>query len=214
MGVVVIDYGSGNLRSAAKAVERAAAEAGTELSVKVTAEARAVRAADRIVLPGQGAFADCARGVAAVLGLREALDEAVIERGRPFLGICVGMQLMASRGLEHGVHAGFGWIPGEVARIAPDDAGLKVPHMGWNDLVIRHFGHPVLEGLSTGTDVYFVHSYAIRCSDPAHVLAEVEYGGMLPAVVGRDNLVGTQFHPDKSQAAGLRLIANFLAWRP
>ena len=214
MGVVVIDYGSGNLRSAAKAVERAAAEAGTELSVKVTAEARAVRAADRIVLPGQGAFADCARGVAAVLGLREALEEAVIERGRPFLGICVGMQLMANRGLEHGVHAGFGWIPGEVARIAPDDAGLKVPHMGWNDLVIHRPGHPVLEGLSTGTDVYFVHSYAIRCGDPAHVLAEVEYGGMLPAVVGRDNLVGTQFHPDKSQAAGLRLIANFLAWRP
>ncbi len=214
MGVVVIDYGSGNLRSAAKAVERAAAEAGTSLSVEVSAEARAVRAADRIVLPGQGAFAECARGVAAVPGLREALEEAVIERGRPFLGICVGMQLMASRGLEHGTHAGFGWIPGEVARITPRDAGLKVPHMGWNDLVVDRAGHPVLAGLPTGTDVYFVHSYAIRCSDPDHVLARVDYGGMLAAVVGRDNLVGTQFHPDKSQTAGLRLIVNFLAWRP
>ncbi len=214
MGVVVIDYGSGNLRSAAKAVERAAAEAGTGLSVEVSADARAVRAADRIVLPGQGAFAECARGVAAVPGLREALEEAVIERGRPFLGICVGMQLMASRGLEHGTHAGFGWIPGEVARIAPRDAGLKVPHMGWNDLVVDRAGHPVLAGLPTGTNVYFVHSYAVRCGEPAHVLAQVDYGGMLAAVVGRDNLVGTQFHPDKSQAAGLRLIANFLAWRP
>ena len=214
MGVVVIDYGSGNLRSAAKAVERAAAAAGAKVSVEVAAEARAVRAADRIVLPGQGAFADCARGIAAVPGLGEALEDAVIRRGRPFLGICVGMQLMASRGLEHGVHPGFGWIPGEVARIEARDAGLKVPHMGWNDLVVDRPDHPVLAGLPTGTDVYFVHGYAMRCSDAGHVLARVEYGGMLSAVVGRDNLVGTQFHPDKSQAAGLRLIANFLAWRP
>ncbi len=214
MSVVVIDYGSGNLRSAAKAVERAASESSSRLEVRVVSEARAVLAAERIVLPGQGAFGDCAAGVRKLPGLREALEEAVIRKGRPFLGICVGMQLMASRGLEHGTHEGFGWVPGEVARLAPGDPGLKIPHMGWNDLVVERADHPVLAGLPSGTDVYFVHSYAVRCSDPAHVLAQVEYGALLPAVIGRDNMVGTQFHPDKSQAAGLRLIANFLAWRP
>lgn len=214
MSVVVVDYGSGNLRSAAKAVERAAAGLGSRRAVRVTADARAVVEAERIVLPGQGAFGECAAGVARVPGLRAALEEAVIQKGRPFLGICVGMQLMASRGLEHGRHEGFGWIPGEVVRLEPGAAALKIPHMGWNDLIVDRADHPVLAGLASGTDVYFVHGYAMRCADPGHVLARVDYGGMLPAVIGRDNLVGTQFHPDKSQAAGLRLIANFLAWRP
>lgn len=215
MGVVVIDYGSGNLRSAAKAVERAAVELSPRLAVRVVSDARAVGEAARIVLPGQGAFGDCAAGVRAIPGLRDALEDAVIHKGRPFLGICVGMQLLASRGLEHGVHEGFGWIPGEVARLEPRDYALKIPHMGWNDLVIDRPDHPVLKGLPSGTDVYFVHSYAMRCADAAaHVLARVDYGGWLPAVVGRDNIIGTQFHPDKSQAAGIKLIVNFLAWRP
>jgi imidazole glycerol-phosphate synthase subunit HisH len=214
MDVVVIDYGSGNLRSAAKAVERAAADAGGKLQMRVVSDARSVRAADRIVLPGQGAFAECAAGVAAVPGLREALEDAVIEKGRPFLGICVGMQLMASRGLEHGSHEGFGWIAGEVAPLEPKDRRLKIPHMGWNDLMLARPDHPLLAGLASGTDVYFVHSYAMRCREAADVLARADYGGALVAAVGRDNIVGTQFHPDKSQAAGIRLIANFLAWRP
>ena len=214
MSVVVIDYGSGNLRSAAKAVERAAASLSPRPEVRVAADAEAVLAAERIVLPGQGAFAECAAGVARVPGLRAALEEAVVEKGRPFLGICVGMQLMASRGLEHGTHPGFGWVPGEVVPMTPRDPALKIPHMGWNDLMLEGSAHPVLAGLADGTDVYFVHSYAMRCRDSAHVLARVDYGGLLPAVIGRDNMVGTQFHPDKSQQAGLRLIANFLAWRP
>ena len=213
MGVVVIDYGSGNLRSAAKAVERAAAEVSSRLAVRVVSEAHAVLEAERIVLPGQGAFGDCAAGVAKVPGLRAALEETVIRKGRPFLGICVGMQLMASRGLEHGAHEGFGWIPGDVTRMIPHDRALKIPHMGWNDLIVER-DHPVLDGIPSGTDVYFVHSYAMRCHDPAHILARVEYGESYPAIIGRDNLIGTQFHPDKSQAAGLRLIANFLRWRP
>jgi imidazole glycerol-phosphate synthase subunit HisH len=214
MGVVVIDYGSGNLRSAAKAVERAAASLSPRPEVRVAADAEAVLAAERIVLPGQGAFAECAAGVARVPGLRAALEEVVVRKGRPFLGICVGMQLMASRGLEHGTHPGFGWVPGEVVPLEPRVPSLKIPHMGWNDLVLDGSAHPVLAGLPSGTDVYFVHSFAMRCSDPAHVLARVDYGGLLPAAIGRDNMVGTQFHPDKSQEAGLRLIANFLAWRP
>jgi len=214
MSVVVIDYGSGNLRSAAKAVERAADSLSPRPEVKVVADADSVRAAERIVLPGQGAFAECARGIARVPGLSAALEEAVIARKRPFLGICVGMQLMARRGLEHGSHAGFGWLDSEVVRLEPRDPALKVPHMGWNDLVLDGTAHPVLVGIATGTDVYFVHSYWMRCREERHVLARVDYGGLLPAVVGRDNMVGTQFHPDKSQAAGLALIANFLAWRP
>jgi imidazole glycerol-phosphate synthase subunit HisH len=213
MDVVVIDYGSGNLRSAAKAVERAAAESGSRLKVSVVSDANAVRAADRIVLPGQGAFGDCAAGVAAIPGLREALEEAVIEKARPFLGICVGMQLLATRGVEHGSHEGFGWIAGEVLPMAPSDRALKIPHMGWNDLVVER-EHPLLAGLPSGTDVYFVHGYAMRCRKPDEVLASADYGGPVVAAVGRDNIVGTQFHPDKSQAAGLRLIANFLSWRP
>jgi glutamine amidotransferase len=216
MTVAIIDYGSGNLRSAAKAFERAAADAGVATEIAVTGRAEDVRRAERIVLPGVGAFADCKAGLDALPGMVEALEDAVIARGRPFLGICVGMQLMAERGLEHGVHPGLGWIKGEVTRIAPADPALKIPHMGWNDLRLANGGsaHPVLDGLGAGTDVYFVHSYQLVCADLCDRLATVDYGGPLTAAVGRDNLVGTQFHPEKSQDAGLRLIANFLRWTP
>ena len=213
MTIAIIDYGSGNLRSAAKAFERAAAENGVGDPVVVTSEPDAVAAAERIVLPGVGAFADCRRGLAAVPGLEAALREAVLARGRPFLGICVGMQLMAERGREFETVAGLGWLPGEVVAIEPDDPGLKIPHMGWNELLPRS-PHPVMAGLAAGTHAYFVHSFQLRPADPADLLAVTEYGGELTAVVGRDNLIGTQFHPEKSQAAGLRLIANFLRWRP
>jgi len=213
MTIAVIDYGSGNLRSAAKACERAAADIGIGDSVVVTSRPEEILAADRVVLPGQGAFADCRRGVAAVPGLEEALREAVIARGRPFLGICVGMQLMAERGLEFGIVDGFGWIAGEVVAIEPNDPTLKIPHMGWNELTPRS-DHPVLAGLPAGTHVYFVHGFELYPSDPANVLAETDYGGPIVAAVGRDNLIGTQFHPDKSQGAGLLFIANFLRWRP
>ena len=213
MTIAVIDYGSGNLRSAAKACERAAADSGLADSVVVTSRPEEVAAADRIVLPGQGAFADCRRGVAAVPGLEEALREAVIGRGRPFLGICVGMQLMAERGREFETVDGLGWIAGEVVAIEPADPSLKIPHMGWNELSPRG-DHPVLAGLPPGTHAYFLHSFELRPSDPTDLLAETDYGGPIVAAVGRDNLIGTQFHPDKSQAAGLRLIANFLRWRP
>jgi imidazole glycerol-phosphate synthase subunit HisH len=214
MSVVIVDYGSGNLRSAAKAFERAAGEAGLDLAVEITADADRVRRADRIVLPGQGAFRDCADGLAAVPGMVEALEEAVTRRSVPFFGICVGMQLMAERGVEHGIHRGFGWIGGEVVPLAPDDASLKIPQMGWNDLAVHAPSHPVLAGVPEGSHAYFVHSYHFRTSDPATLLASVDYGGKVAAIVGRDNMVGTQFHPEKSQATGLALIANFLRWRP
>ena len=214
MTVAVIDYGSGNLRSAAKALERAMAEAGLDDTVAVTGEAEALRGADRIVLPGVGAFGDCRRGLDSLPGMVEALKEAVIARGRPFLGICVGMQLMATRGLEHGAHDGLGWIAGEVAALAPADSGLKVPHMGWNDLEIVNGSHPLLDGLPSGTHTYFVHGYGFRAAEAKHVVARVDYGGPVTAAIGRDNLFGTQFHPEKSQAAGLRLLSNFLKWRP
>ena len=217
MTTAIIDYGSGNLRSAAKAFERAAAENGIGAAIIVTSRPEEIRAADRIVLPGVGAFADCRRGLAAVPGLEEALREAVIGHGRPFLGICVGMQLMACYGREFETVAGLGWIPGEVVAIEPvghrGDRPLKIPHMGWNELVPRT-AHPVLDGLAAGTHAYFVHSYHFRPTNPADLLAETDYGGPLAAVIGRDNLIGTQFHPEKSQMAGLRLIANFLKWRP
>ncbi len=209
----LIDYGSGNLRSAAKAIERAAREGDFATDVVVTGDPDLVRKADRVVLPGVGAFADCRRGLAAVAGMEAALDESVIQRGRPFLGICVGMQLMASWGREFEDVAGLGWIPGEVVAIKPGDPALKIPHMGWNELEPRR-AHPVLAGISAGDHAYFVHSFEIRCENAAHVLATTEYGGTLAAVIGRDNLVGTQFHPEKSQATGLRLIANFLGWQP
>ncbi|HYM04319.1 MAG TPA: imidazole glycerol phosphate synthase subunit HisH [Stellaceae bacterium] len=213
MTTVVIDYGSGNLRSAAKAFERAAREAVIDTEVLVTGDAARVRAADRVVLPGVGAFADCRRGLAAVPGMEEALTETVIRRARPFLGICVGMQLMATRGREFEVVDGLDWIAGEVTAIAPADPALKIPHMGWNELELRQ-PHPVLDGIAPGAHAYFVHSYGFVCRDRRHVLATVDYGGEITAMIGRDNLVGTQFHPEKSQATGLRLIANFLRWRP
>lgn len=217
MTTAIIDYGSGNLRSAAKAFERAAFESGTAETIVVTGRPEQVAAAGRVVLPGVGAFADCRRGLAMVPGLEEALHEAVIWRGRPFLGICVGMQLMASYGREFETVAGLGWIPGEVVAIAPSDPSLKIPHMGWNELHQKDRpggAHPVLDGLEPDTHAYFVHSFHFRPDDPAHCLAVADYGGPLAAVVGRDNLIGTQFHPEKSQMAGLRLIANFLRWRP
>jgi len=213
MSVAIIDYGSGNLRSAAKAFERSAREAGYSGGVAVTSDPEDVRRADHIVLPGVGAFADCRRGLDAVGGMVEALEEAVLKGGKPFLGICVGCQLMATRGLEKETSAGFGWIPGDVVEIAPSDPELKVPHMGWNELTGRA-DHPLLAGIPEGLDAYFVHSYHLLAADPEHVLATAEYGGPVTAMVGRDNLAGTQFHPEKSQSLGLALIANFLAWRP
>jgi imidazole glycerol-phosphate synthase subunit HisH len=213
MNVVILDYGSGNLRSAAKSFERAAAESDIAAEIAVTSEPERVAAADRVVLPGVGAFADCRRGLAAVPGLEAALVEAVIRRGRPFLGICVGMQLMAERGREFETIEGLGWIAGEVVAIEPADPDLKIPHMGWNELQPRA-AHPVLDGLPAGTHTYYVHGYELRPAVASDLLATTDYGGQLTAVVARDNLVGTQFHPEKSQAAGLRLIANFLGWRP
>ena len=212
--VAVIDYGSGNLRSAAKALERCAAETDLATEVLVTDAPERVAAADAVVLPGVGAFSDCRQGLAALDGMEAALDDVVRARGRPFLGICVGMQLMASRGLEHGVHEGFDWLAGDVIALEPKDRHLKVPHMGWNDLQIVAAEHPVLDGLGDGDHAYFVHSYHFQPRSRDEVLAEVDYGGPIVAAVGRDNLVGTQFHPEKSQATGLRLLGNFLRWRP
>ena len=211
MTCAILDYGSGNLRSAEKAFQRMAAESGYRGAIVVTADPEAVRAAERVVLPGVGAFADCARGVEAA-GLREALQERVIAGGAPFLGVCVGMQLMARIGREHETWPGFDWIGGEVVRLTPDDPTLRIPHMGWNALAPT--GHPLFEGIAPGDHAYFVHSYHLVPDDPAHTLATVEYGGPVAAAVGRDNLAGAQFHPEKSQSAGLRLIANFLGWRP
>lgn len=212
--IALIDYGSGNLRSAAKALERAVAEAGLTATVAVTADPENVRTADRIVLPGVGAFADCKAGLDGVPGMVSALYEAVILHRRPFLGICVGMQLLASVGREYRDTAGLGWLDAEVVPLAPADPGFKIPHMGWNELIPTGPAHPVLAGLTAGSHAYFVHSFRMAPTDPAVVLAECDYGGRFPAVVGRDNIVGTQFHPEKSQATGLRLIANFLTWRP
>jgi imidazole glycerol-phosphate synthase subunit HisH len=208
---VLVDYDSGNLHSAAKAFARMAAEVGAG-DVLVTRRAEDVARADRIVLPGDGAFPACRAALDAQGGLFAAIEEAV-GRGRPFLGICVGMQMMATWGREYTDTPGFGWIGGEVVRIVPSDAGLKVPHMGWNDLVIDH-PHPVLAGLATGDHAYFVHSYQMRVDDPAQRLAHCDYAGDVTAIIGRDNMVGTQFHPEKSQSTGLRLIANFLQWKP
>ncbi len=215
--VAIIDYGSGNLHSAAKAFERAARDCGAERRIIVTARAGDVAAADRIVLPGVGAYADCKAGLIALPGMRDALEEAVIERGRPFLGICVGMQLLATRGLEFAVTPGLDWIAGEVGAIAPSDPALKIPHMGWNTLSAASGGHVLLGGIATGDQglhAYFVHSYALKATDPKAVVATTDYGGPITAMVARDNIAGTQFHPEKSQALGLRLIANFLRWTP
>jgi glutamine amidotransferase len=209
---VIIDYGSGNLRSAAKAFERAAVETGAEIAIEIAGDAGSVRRADRIVLPGVGAFADCRQGLDNVPGLVDALEARVRQEGVPFLGICVGMQLLAERGLEHRVTQGLGWIAGDV--VAIDGPGLRVPHMGWNDLTIRRPDHPALAGIADGKHGYFVHSYRFAGRDSETVLATVEYGGPVAAIIGRDNILGTQFHPEKSQATGLRFIGNFLRWRP
>jgi glutamine amidotransferase len=216
VNVAIVDYGSGNLHSAHKAFERAAREAGLDGAIKVTSRPELVAAADHIVLPGVGAFADCRRGLDGVPGMVEALEEAVRSRGRPFLGICVGMQLMAARGLEYEVTQGLNWIPGDVAAIHPSDPGLKIPHMGWNNLT-RLRPHPALDGIETGEHgqhAYFVHSFQLFPAVSDDVVANSDYGGPITAVVGRDNIIGVQFHPEKSQKLGLALISNFLKWRP
>jgi len=216
MHVAIIDYGSGNLHSAAKAFERAAREHGNGVAIKVTAEPEEVAAAERIVLPGVGAFADCKQGLARIPGMIEALEEAVRERGKPFLGICVGLQLMATRGLEHGSTPGLGWIKGEVRPIAPNDASLKIPHMGWNTLDLAR-EHALLEGIPTGEEglnAYFVHSYHLVPAEAGVLVASTNYGGPVTAFVAKDNMAGSQFHPEKSQTLGLALIANFLKWKP
>jgi glutamine amidotransferase len=216
MTVAIVDYGSGNLHSAAKAFERAARESGHAQPIRVTKDPDEVSRADRVVLPGVGAFADCRRGLDAIQGMTDALNETVQQRGRPFFGICVGMQLMAERGREYEVTPGLGWIAGEVDKIAPNDANLKIPHMGWNTLnLVRE--HPLLAGLPLGAGglhAYFVHSYELKTAQPAELIAQTDYGGPITAIVGRDNIVGTQFHPEKSQKLGLALIANFLKWAP
>jgi glutamine amidotransferase len=210
--VALIDYGSGNLRSAEKALARVAAEAGTGHRVVVTAEPAQVDSAERIVLPGVGAFADCMHGVCSIPGMVDVLEDKVLKRGAPFLGICVGMQLLADVGREHGDHKGLGWIASDVVKIAPSDTALKIPHMGWNALMLQA-PHAMTKDMN-GADVYFVHSYCIRPADRAHVLATTDYGGEIAAIVGRDNIIGTQFHPEKSQTAGLGFLQRFLQWRP
>ncbi|HEV2000474.1 MAG TPA: imidazole glycerol phosphate synthase subunit HisH [Xanthobacteraceae bacterium] len=215
MTVAVVDYGSGNLHSAVKALERAARETGTE-KIVLTRDPDQVARADRIVLPGVGAFADCKRGLDAVPGMVDALTDAVRKKGRPFFGICVGMQLLADRGLENEVTAGLGWIAGEVDRIAPADPALKVPHMGWNTLAPQK-PHPLFEGISLGPrglHAYFVHSYNLKPADKGDLVAEADYGGAITAAVARGNVAGTQFHPEKSQKLGLAVLANFLRWKP
>ncbi|RMH44862.1 MAG: imidazole glycerol phosphate synthase subunit HisH [Alphaproteobacteria bacterium] len=212
MLTAIIDYESGNLHSAEKAFQKMAAERDAG-DVVVTADPEVVLKADRVVLPGDGAFPACRDALDSIEGLFDALEEVVMVRARPFLGICVGMQMLATWGREYEDTAGFGWIPGEVVRITPADPSLKVPHMGWNDLVIDR-PHPVLDGIRTGDHAYFVHSYHFRVDELSDRLAHVDYGGDITAIVGRDNIVGTQFHPEKSQRTGLRLIGNFLAWQP
>jgi imidazole glycerol-phosphate synthase subunit HisH len=211
MRTALIDYGSGNIASAAKALARAAGETGQDIIV--TADPDQVKQADRIVLPGVGAFADCMQGLSGVPGMVEALEDSVIKRGKPFLGICVGMQLMARDGREFGVHKGLGWIDGEVAPMMPADPMLKIPHMGWNEITPTQ-AHPVFAGIEPGAHAYFVHSFEMKLEKPDQLLATTDYGGAVTAAVARDNMVGTQFHPEKSQAVGLRLLSNFLAWTP
>jgi glutamine amidotransferase len=213
MSTVIIDYGSGNLHSAHKAFERAARDNKIKAEVVVSSRVDDVARADRIVLPGVGAFKDCRNGLYAIDGMREALQERVIAKGTPFLGICVGMQLMATRGLEHNVTQGLGWIAGDVVRIEPSDPNLKIPHMGWNTLDVVS-SHPVLNGIDPKLHAYFVHSYHLLCALPEDVIATADYGGTVTAVAGYENLIGTQFHPEKSQQLGLHLIANFLRWKP
>ena len=211
--VAIIDYGAGNLRSAAKAFERVAAERGLGDEIIVTADPEMVRKAERIMLPGVGAFADCKAGLDALPGMVEMLDERVLKEGVPFLGVCVGMQLLASEGREKVVTAGLGWIPGAVEKITPSDPALKIPHMGWNTISVLK-PHALLADIPDGLHAYFVHSYHFHTSDPGHLIATTDYGGTVTACIGRDNIFGTQFHPEKSQALGLKLIENFLSWAP
>jgi glutamine amidotransferase len=211
MQVTIIDYGSGNLRSAAKAFERAGR--GSSTRIVVSDSPAEIQRASHLVLPGVGAFADCMRGLSAVPGVREAMTRAVREEKRPFLGICVGMQLLSQSGHEHGVHAGLGWIDGATKRLAPADSNLKIPHMGWNELVL-HRTHPLLAGIATGAHAYFVHSFHVEAARGDDVTASADHGGAITAMIARENIAGVQFHPEKSQATGLRLIANFLGWRP
>lgn len=214
MKTVIIDYGSGNLRSAEKSTVRAAADAGLSMEVIVTSSPDEVACADRIILPGVGAFADCMYGLNGLDGMREVLEEVVLKNAKPFLGICVGMQLLADAGLEHGRKEGLGWISGTVEEIdVSQSPSLKVPHMGWNNLIIDR-KHPILNGIKAGEHAYFVHSYHVKVSDTANVLAHVDYAGKITAIIGRDNIVGTQFHPEKSQSVGLKLLENFLQWSP
>ncbi len=216
MKIAIIDYGSGNLHSATKAFERAARENAIDAEIILTADADLVGKADGVVLPGVGAFADCRAGLAAVDGMEDALHETVITRARPFFGICVGTQMMAERGLEKQATDGFGWIGGDVVKITPDNPALKIPHMGWNTIEQLR-AHPLLDGIETGEDglhAYFVHSYHIAAINRDEVIAQCNYGGSITALVGRDNMIGTQFHPEKSQKLGLALIANFLKWKP
>ncbi|MBB6485707.1 imidazole glycerol phosphate synthase subunit HisH [Rhizobium lusitanum] len=216
MRVAIIDYGSGNLRSATKAFERAAREADIDAAIDLTDDAERVATADRIVLPGVGAYADCRRGLDAVPGMAEAVIDVVEHKARPFLGICVGMQLMSSRGLEKTITKGFGWIKGDVKEMTPSDPSLKIPQIGWNTLDLRH-PHALFDGIATGPDglhAYFVHSYHLAAEHGEDVIATTSYGGSMTAFVGRDNIAGAQFHPEKSQKLGLALIANFLRWKP
>jgi glutamine amidotransferase len=216
MTVAIIDYGSGNLHSAAKAFERAARDRGKGEAIEVTAEPEVVRKAERIVLPGVGAFRDCRDGLAAIPGMWETIDGEVRSKAKPFFGICVGMQLMAKRGLEHAETKGFGWIDGDVKQIEPSDPTLKIPHMGWNTLDAKQ-PHALLDGIALGSNglhAYFVHSYHMALADETPLIASADYGGAVTAFIARDNMAGSQFHPEKSQALGLALIANFLDWRP
>ncbi len=216
MTIALIDYGAGNLRSASKAFERMIAASGKRQVVEITSDPDVVAKADRVVLPGDGAFADCRRSLDSVPGMVEAIAEAVDRRGRPFLGICVGMQLLATRGLEHGVMPGLDRIPGEVRAVAPADPALKVPHMGWNTIGARA-AHPLLDGIATGPDgwhAYFLHGFQLVADDESDVVAVADYGGPVTAIVARGNVAGTQFHPEKSQKLGLAMIGNFLKWNP
>jgi glutamine amidotransferase len=217
--IAIIDYGSGNLRSAAKAFEHVVREEGIEADIVITDDADIVAKAGRIVLPGQGAFGDCISGLKAVDGMTDVLAERVLQRGVPFFGICVGMQLLATRGLEFGDHAGLGWIAGDVRKMTPNNPDLKIPHMGWNTLIPANTSHPVLQGITKtssggGADFYFVHSFVFECKDTKDVAAWCDYGGKFTAIVAKDNMIGCQFHPEKSQQAGLELIRGFLHWKP
>ena len=214
--IIIIDYGSGNLRSAEKALERAALDASIDANIKVSNDPADIASADRIVLPGVGAFGDCGRGLRAIDGMIDALEEAVLVKARPFLGICVGMQLMATTGIEHGRHQGLGWIDAEVIALKPDDKSLKIPHMGWNEVELTQSGksHAVTRDMQAADHAYFVHSYHMVVANPAHVLATTSYGAPLTAIVGRDNMIGFQFHPEKSQAVGLKVLEKFIRWRP